>query len=150
MFPRTTICLAGLLLALFSGCGEVRLPKKNAGGKQPVAAELSIHTANAAEKMAAEGIILFKEYPPLPSPPGHGEYIQLLKERCKADYLLVKDTGLNEKDQEKLRLLVQNWNEIMNGELEKKFGPDMRAKLQKEGEDKWREASKKAPRKKSP
>lgn len=38
--------------------------------------------ANEAAEAIAAGKLKLKEYPALPSPPGHQEFVKLLRERC--------------------------------------------------------------------
>lgn len=88
----------------------------------------------AASAIAA-GQLKLKEYPPLPSPPGHGEYVQLLRERCGVEYEVPKlPPGVTKADfiQE-----VRGWNDTMRAEIMRKFGPGILQQLQEEGRKRW-------------
>jgi hypothetical protein len=88
--------------------------------------------ADAADAIAKEKL-LWKEYPPLPGPAWHGEYIKLLKERCKCDYQVIQ--GPLAKDQEDE---IKGWNEAINAELIRRHGPNILGDLQAEAEKNWR------------
>lgn len=91
-------------------------------------------TADAAAAAAA-GILLLKEYPPLPSPPGHSLYVELLKQRCGVDYQVpALPAGVPETefiDQ------VQAWNAVMTAAIEKKFGAGILTQLRNEATTSW-------------
>jgi hypothetical protein len=93
----------------------------------------------ATEAIAA-GKLILKEYPPLPSPAQHGEYIQLLKERCGVDYQVPSlPPGVAEADfiQE-----VRGWNGTMEAEIRRKFGEGILGELRQEADKRWQEKTK--------
>jgi hypothetical protein len=101
---------------------------------QPSAREKGVQEAASA---ISAGQLKLKEYPPLPSPPGHGEYVQLLRERCGVEYELPDPPpGITKADfiQE-----VRGWNDTMRAEIIRKFGPGIFEQLQEEGRKRWEE-----------
>ncbi|MEC8557409.1 MAG: hypothetical protein VXZ82_20595 [Planctomycetota bacterium] len=83
-----------------------------------------------AAKAIAAGKLMLKEYPPLPYPPGHQEYVQLLREQCEVEYEVPRlPQGVAEADfiQE-----VRGWNETMKVEVKRKFGVDIFERLHEE------------------
>ena len=67
--------------------------------------------AREAAAAIAAGDLKLKEYPPLPYPPGHREYVQLLRDRCGVEYELPKlppGVGKAVFVQE-----VRAWNDVM-------------------------------------
>jgi hypothetical protein len=118
-----------LLLALIAGCSA------ESSFNAP---SVSAHAKGVRDAMVATkaGSLKLKEYPPLPSPAYQGEYISLLKERCGVDYEApTLPPGVSEADfiQE-----VRGWNETMEPEIQRKFGPDILTRLQEEAEKRWR------------
>jgi hypothetical protein len=99
-----------------------------------------------AEKGAADardaimrGKLLLKEWPPLPAPAWHGEYINLLKEKCNCDYIVIGEPNLpNEKIAE-----INGWNESMRAELQRRHGANILGELNQEAEKRWRDRIKK-------
>lgn len=97
--------------------------------------------ARDAREYAATGKLKLKEYPPLPSPPQHGIYIQLLRERHQIEYEIPQlPKGMAENA---LIEQVRGWNGVMESEIGKKFGPGLLEKLRTEAEGMWRENVKK-------
>jgi hypothetical protein len=89
---------------------------------------------DAAEAIDA-GKLMLKEYPPLPYPPGHQEYVQLLRDQCGVEYEVARIPWLvAEADfiQE-----VRGWNETMEAEVERKFGVDIFDRLHEEASQLW-------------
>lgn len=89
---------------------------------------------DAADTIAA-GKLKLKEYPPLPYPPGHQEYVQLLRDRCGVEYGVPRlPPGVAEVDfiQE-----VRGWNETMEAEVRRKFGVDIFERLHEEARRLW-------------
>jgi hypothetical protein len=99
------------------------------------ASEGSGDGAAKATADAAAGILLLKEYRPLPSPPGHSLYVELLKQRCGVDYQVpALPAGVSETefiDQ------VQAWNAVMTAAIEKKFGAGILTQLRNEATTSW-------------
>jgi hypothetical protein len=87
----------------------------------------------------AKGMLLLKEYPPVPGPAWHGEYIKLLKEKCNCDYEVVNAPKLDKEQEAGIR----DWNDAMRAELRARHGPTILEDLQKEAEQHWRDRVKK-------
>jgi hypothetical protein len=88
--------------------------------------------ADAADAIAKDKL-LWKEYPPLPAPAWHGDYIKLLKERCKCDYQVINGK-LNKVQEDE----IKGWNDTMRAELARRHGPTILADLNTEAEKRWR------------
>jgi hypothetical protein len=100
----------------------------------------SAHEKGVQEAKAAiaEGKLKIKEYPPLPSPAGHGEFIKLLKEKCGVDYEVVSAPGFSED----LQAEVKAWNDVMRPEIQRRFGPTIFQDLEQEALQRWQKKSK--------
>lgn len=91
-------------------------------------------TADATTAVAA-GKLLLKEYPPLPSPPGHSLYVELLKQRCSVDYQVpALPAGVSDTE---FMAQVQAWNAVMEAAIEKKFGAGFLTQLRNEATTNW-------------
>jgi hypothetical protein len=85
----------------------------------------------------AAGALKLKEYPPLPYPPGHQEYVALLRERCRVGYEVPQlPPGVAEADfiQE-----VRGWNEVVEAEIKRKHGAGIFEELHEEARKRWQE-----------
>jgi hypothetical protein len=91
--------------------------------------------AEDAKDAVAKDHLLLKEYPPLPAPAWHGEYIKLLKERCKCDYQVIGEPNLAKERQDEIR----GWNETMQAELRRRHGATIMEDLHKDAEKRWRD-----------
>jgi hypothetical protein len=90
--------------------------------------------ADAAAAVAA-GKLLLKEYPPLPSPLGQSQYVELLKQRCGVDYQVpALPAGVSETE---FMAQVRAWNEVMTVAIEKKFGAGILTQLRNEATTNW-------------
>ena len=84
----------------------------------------------AAERSIAADILKLREYPPLPYPPGHAEFVKLLRERCGVGWEVVRlpaggsSVGLSQE--------VQGWNDVMRTEIRRRFGADIFTRLDEE------------------
>ena len=88
-----------------------------------------------ATQAITAGTLLLKEYPPLPSPPAHAEYVALLRKRCGVDYAVPRlpaGTDATEFIQH-----IRGWNEVMKAEIRRKFGAQILDKLQQEAKREW-------------
>ncbi|MFM7058500.1 MAG: hypothetical protein ACKO2P_16425 [Planctomycetota bacterium] len=86
------------------------------------------------------GQLLLKEYPPLPSPPEHAVYVQLLKERCGVDYEVPKPpSGTSEAA---FIAEVRAWNQVMESAIEQKFGAGILQTLRRDAAKTFSENSK--------
>jgi hypothetical protein len=117
-----------------------------AGCESPVTMQSSDGAAKAkgareAEAEVAAGRLKIKEYPALPSPAQHGEYIALLREMCGAEYEVISSD--DPKRHEALLSEVQAWNGAMYAELRRRHGPDILEELHAEAERRWKAKLKK-------
>ena len=95
----------------------------------------SDEAAKAAADAVAAGKLLLKEYPPLPSPPGQSQYVELLKQRCGVDYQVpALPAGVSETE---FMAQVRAWNEVMTVAIEKKFGAGILTQLRNEATTNW-------------
>ena len=121
---RTAVAAVVAAVVLVAGCSSGQASGRERGAKA------------AAEAIAA-GTLKLKEYPPLPSPAGHQEYIRLLRERCGVEYEVpTRPPGVSEGDfiQE-----VRGWNDTMTAEIERRFGAGILGRLRDEGQQRWQE-----------
>lgn len=88
-----------------------------------------------AKDAIAKDQLLLKEYPPLPAPGWHGEFIRLLKERCKCDYQVIGEPNLAKDRQDEIR----GWNDSMQAELRRRHGATIMEELHRDGEKRWRD-----------
>ena len=89
--------------------------------------------AEATDAIAKDKLLL-KEYPPLPAPAWHGDYIKLLRERCKCDYQVINAANLPKEQVDE----IKGWNETMTAELARRHGKTIIADLHAEAEKRWR------------
>jgi predicted Zn finger-like uncharacterized protein len=149
------VAMLGLCLcapvAFFLGFVPVRMQAQNA---EVVAAheDAEVALANAAERKLigfkkgvaeardaiAQNKLLLKEYPPLPAPAWHGDYIKLLKEECNCDYQVIAAPKLAQDQQDE----IKGWNQIMRAELRRRHGETIIDDLHKEAEKRWRDRGK--------
>lgn len=134
---RWTAVALGLIAAVaLAGCAS-----DSPSGDQSKSTTNSLSGRNKGAKEAADAIaagnLKLKEYPPLPYPPGHQEYVALLRTRCGVEYEVPQlPPGVAEADfiQE-----VQGWNEVMQAEIRRKYGPGIFEQLQEEARKRWSE-----------
>jgi|688.fasta_scaffold06126_11 hypothetical protein len=86
-----------------------------------------------ATEAIAQEILMLKEYPPLPYPPGHNIYTKLLRDRCKVVYVVLDQNpaGVSEDD---FRQEVNGWNSTMELEIKRRFGSDIFDQLHSEAQ----------------
>ena len=120
---------AALSAAVTAGCSPGR------AGADPSAA-LDKGRREAAEAIAA-GALKLKEYPPLPSPAEHGEYVTLLRDRYGVGYEVpALPPGVGEAD---FAREVRGWNEVASAEVERRHGAGILQQLREEARRRWRE-----------
>ena len=77
--------------------------------------------AEAAREAIGRGESLrLLEYPPLPYPPGHNIYTDLLQERCQVEWEIGRPGDMAE---DIYIQHVQGWNSAVEEEIRKRFGP---------------------------
>jgi hypothetical protein len=113
-------------IVVSGGCSHV--PSGGAAGTgSPAARDKG---AKAAAATIAAGTLTLREYPPLPYPPGHQEYVKLLRERCGVGSQVprlpagVPEAGFIEE--------VRGWNDVMEAEIERRYGVGIFAELRAE------------------
>ncbi len=91
--------------------------------------------AKEAATAIAAGNLKLREYPPLPYPPGHQEYVKLLRERCGIEYEVPKlPPGV---DKTVFIQEVRGWNDVMNAEIKRTHGADIFEQLHEEARKQW-------------
>lgn len=126
-------CFALVLTFAIAGCeSPVKMQSVDSDAKPKGARE-------AALEIAA-GRLKIQEYPALPSPPAHGEYIALLREKCAADYEVIASD--DPKRHVELLSEAQAWNGAMYAELRRRHGPDIIEELHAEADRRWKARSK--------
>lgn len=86
----------------------------------------------SAQADVANGILKQKEYPPLPYSLQQINYIRLLKSECGVEWDVVNGVP----DSPALRAEVAAYNDVMRGEIARKFGADIFQKLHERAEGK--------------
>lgn len=84
-----------------------------------------------ASEAIARDMLILKEYPPLPYPPGHNIYTALLRDRCGVTFEVIDQlpAGVTA---EQFREEISGWNSTMESEIKRRFGEDIFEKLQSE------------------
>jgi hypothetical protein len=116
-------------MVVLAGCPSSRPTSGSPSSASSTSAGREKGVKDATDAIAA-GKLKLKEYPSLPYPPGHQEYVQLLRDRCEVEYEVPRlPPGVAETDfiQE-----VRSWNEIMEAEVRRKFGIDIFERLHEE------------------
>ena len=88
-----------------------------------------------ATKAIAAGTLLLKEYPPLPSPPAHSEYVALLRTRCGVEYRVPRPAPGT--DVKEFTAEVRGWNAVMETEIRRRFGDRILDDLRQEARQQW-------------
>ena len=140
MKPSATFCVPLVwavvaAVALSAGCSSAP-SGGTAGATTGSQANRDKGAKEAAVAIAADTLKL-KEYPPLPYPPGHQEYVKLLHERCRVGYEVPQlPAGVSEADfiQE-----VRGWNDAMEVVIKQKHGAGIFEELWAEAGKRWRE-----------
>jgi len=134
-----------LLVACTAGCptAEQPGPTETDQTQSQSAREKGTQQAQAA---IAAGELKLKEYPPLPHPPGHGQYTALLREKCGVAYEVISTSGPGYS--QALKQEVAAWNQTMEAEIKRQFGPDILQRLQDEAQKTWQQSQ--SPKKQEP
>lgn len=136
MIEMTTRCAIGILIIAslaFAGCNTPQNDAKAAlkGRNKGI---------NEATASIAIGVLLLKEYPPLPAPAWHGDYIKLLNEKCGCGYQVIDAPKFSEE----LRDEVNGWNDTMKSELRRRFGDTIIVDLLEEAQKLWQDRVRKS------
>ena len=116
-----------VLLAGLAGCQQ----QKESSARRTKADARKVGAAAARQSIERGDPLVLKEYPPLPYPPGHNIYTDLLKERCQVQWELVRPGELPEQD---FIQQVQGWNVVVEEEIRKRHGPAIMDDLYKESQ----------------
>lgn len=121
---RTAVVVFVSAAVVGAGCSSGRMSGRERGVRE------------ATDAIAA-GTLKLKEYPPLPSPASHQEYINLLRERCGVGYEVPqRPPGVAEAD---FIEEVRGWNDTMTAEIERRFGAGVLGRLKDEARTRWEE-----------
>ena len=114
------LILVACFACFFLGCsGESTVSGREKGAQEATAS-------------IAAGDLVIKQYPPLPSPPGHEVYVQLLQDRCGVSF---ENPSLPSGTEEAIFIQeIQGWNEVMKAELRRQFGADILETLNQESQ----------------
>ena len=116
-----------LLLVSLHGCQQ---HNKSTSGNAKVDARQA--GAEAARQAIERGDPLrLLEYPPLPYPPGHNIYTDLLKQRCQVEWEMGRPGELPE---ELYIQHVQGWNSAVEAEIRKRYGQSIMDDLYRESQ----------------
>ena len=126
-----TPCLLTLLLcallAITPGCSNDAVSSSAQTTEQGNFTEKGVQEAKDS---ISKDVLILKQYPPLPSPPGHDRYVQLLKTQCGVTWeSLSSDHPGRPED---IRAEVRAWNETMEAEIRKRFGEQIFSDLQEQ------------------
>ena len=128
------VCTGFVFIVLFVGC-ERDVPRKQKAIETTFdACERATRKAGAA--IAADSFSL-KQYPPLPSPPGHKEYLLLLEERCNCKYEAISKLP-EEMDEMVFKRELECWNDTMMAEIKNRYGEHIFSELREEADKRWR------------
>lgn len=131
-----------VMVSLQFGCGSSTAPPIEGGAKlaRNPATLASEKGATEATAAIADGKLLLKEYPPLPSSAEYGEYITLLKTKG-VNYMVM--TLPKDGNEEYFIREVRAWNAVMETEIRRQHGPNILEELRDQAETIWKEKSKK-------
>jgi hypothetical protein len=120
-------------IAVSAGCSPA--PSGGAAGTGSTAARAK--GAKEAAAAIAAGTLTLKEYPPLPYPPEHQEYVKLLRERCGVGSEVPRlPAGVPEAD---FIEEVRGWNDVMEAAIKQKHGVGIFEEQRAEAGRRWRE-----------
>ena len=145
------LCVCGGPVVLFLGFIPFRMVHDEERVQQARKAEVAADHAHADEAVMevrgrAEGVaeaqisiaketLLLKEYPPLPAPAWHSDYIKLLKEKCNCDYQVVNTPKYSKEVHDE----VNGWNDTMKAEIRRRPGGEILDQLQDLAQQRWKE-----------
>jgi hypothetical protein len=113
---RTGVTAIGISVILMAGCNSQHdAAAQDAGSKG----------RRNAEQDISQGILKEKEYPPLPYSLEEINYIKLIKAECGVEREVINAP----KDSKEIREEVAGYNEVMHGEIRRRFGADIIQKL---------------------
>ncbi|MDP7205518.1 MAG: hypothetical protein QGH11_08120 [Pirellulaceae bacterium] len=116
-----------ILLMSLAGCRQVTEPD----GRQAKTDARQAGAEAAGEAIERGEPLRRLEYPPLPYPPGHNIYTDLLKERCQVEWEIGRPGDMAE---DIYIQHVQGWNSAVEEEIRKRFGPSIMEDLYQEAQ----------------
>ena len=129
--------VSAVLLLCLGQLGVAEPPAKKAGKgaapakqKQPDPDRLKGMKAALADLQAGK---LKQQSFPIPPPPWHGQYLELLKKECGVEWETVDPKGDN-----RGRAELDGYNDVMRVEIEHRYEGGILDKLKKRAEDAWR------------
>jgi len=123
-----------LVISIIVGCPDSRSNNKLAKTTPITLSGRAKGTKDAASAISGQ-ILKLKEYPPLPYPPSHQEYVKLLLEQCKVEYEVPqKPSGVIETE---FIEEVRGWNNAVEVEIKHRFGVDIFELLHEEALKRW-------------
>ena len=120
------------LLAMLAGCQQ----QKESSARRTKADARKVGAASAHQAIERGDPLVLKEYPPLPYPPGHNIYTDLLEERCQ---VLWKSVRPGELPEEEFIQQVQGWNVVVKEEIRNRYGPTIMDDLYNESQQLFRQ-----------
>ncbi len=105
-----------LVVMSLGGCRQDNQPD----GRQAKTAARQAGAEAAREAIGRGEPLRLLEYPPLPYPPGHNIYTDLLQERCQVEWEIGRPGDMAE---DIYIQHVQGWNSAVEEEIRKRFGP---------------------------
>ena len=105
-----------LVVMSLGGCRQDSQPD----GRQAKTAARQAGAEAAREAIGRGEPLRLLEYPPLPYPPGHNIYTDLLQERCQVEWEIGRPGDMAE---DIYIQHVQGWNSAVEEEIRKRFGP---------------------------
>ncbi len=115
------------VLAGLAGCQH----QKKSSARTTKDEARKVGAASAHQSIERGDPLVLKEYPPLPYPPGHNIYTDLLEERCQVQWQLVRPGELPE---EGFIQQVQGWNEVIEKEIRNRHGATIMEDLSSESQ----------------
>ena len=134
--------VSAVLLVCLGQLGVAEPPAKQAGkgaapAKQKPPDQDRLNGMQAALTDLQAGKLKQKSFP-IPPPPWHGQYLELLKEECGVEWETLKG-------QANLKRITElgGYNDVMRAEIEHRFGRGIFDKLEKKAEAEFRNPKKK-------
>ena len=125
------------LVTLFLLAGLAGCQQQKESSARTIKDEARKAGAAAAQQSIERGDpLVLKEYPPLPYPPGHNIYTDLLEERCQVQWKLVRPGELPE---ELFIQQIKGWNVVIEEEIRKRHGATIMDDLYNESQQRFKQ-----------
>ncbi len=119
--------LLNAFFSLVAGCTDGDF---NSSTDHPSEKSSADKGACEAQTSIAKNVLILKQYPPLPNPPGHDHYVQLLQSRCGVTWESLPSDHPGQPAN--IRAEVRAWNLTMETEIRKRFGETILSDLQEQ------------------